>query len=198
LEFVSMAASTSSTGWRQRPSVTMTALGLVSGALSASLGTSRPSDLGWLQRLAAAAGVAPEPLAVALIGLSFGLAVGVGIWLCTARLWAVPVVLVATTLAWGAAFPLAIMLQRTMDDAPHLVAASLVAGTVGAGITHLGCAPFARALRRPAWFAFTCLVGAAAGMLLYASQRKYADEWLLYAVWQPAVAFALGLGLQRG
>jgi hypothetical protein len=175
----------------------MTALGLVSGVLSAGVGTSRPSDLGWMQPLATALGVTPEPLTVALIGLTFGIAMGLGIWLSTARLLAVPVVLVTAMLAWGAAFPLAILLQRTADDAPHLVAASLVAGGVGAGITHLGCALAAPPLRRPAWIAFTFLVGAAAGMLLYASQRKYVDEWVLYAVWQPAVAFAIGLGLRR-
>jgi hypothetical protein len=193
-----MAATDSTAGWRQRPVVTMTALGLVSGALSAGLGMSRTSEIGWLQPLATAVGIAPEPLSVVLVGLCFGLAMGLGIWLSTGRPWAVPVVLAAAMLAWVAAFPLAILLQRTADDTPHLIAASLVAGAVGAGITHLGCALFARELRRPAWIALTCLVGAAAGMLLYASQRKHVDPWLLYAVWQPAVAFSIGLGLQRG
>jgi hypothetical protein len=193
-----MAATRPIAGWRQRSVGIMTALGLASGALSASVGTSRPSDLAWLQPLATALGVAPEPLPVALIGLSFGLAMGIGLWLSTARLWAVPVVLVATFIAWGAAIQLGIRLQRTADDDPHLIAASLVAGAVGAGITHLGCAAFSSALRRPAWIALTCLAGALAGMLLYLSQRKYVDEWLLHAVWQPAVAFAIGLGLSRG
>jgi hypothetical protein len=34
-------------------------------------------------------------------------------------------------------------------------------------------------------------------MLLYLSQRKYVDERLLYLIWQPAVAFAIGMGLTR-
>ena len=185
-----MTATRSIAGWRQRPVVTMTALGLVSGALSAN-----PE---WARPLAATLRVAPELIPVALVGFSFGLAMGLGIWISTARPWAVPVVLLATALAWGAAVPLGISLQRTADDDPHLVAASLVAGAVGAGITHLGCAIFARPLRRPAWIALTCLVGAGAGMLLYASQRKYVDGWVLYAVWQPAVAFSIGLGLAWG
>jgi hypothetical protein len=185
-----MAATRSIAGWRQRPIVTMTALGLASGALSAN-----PE---WVRPLAGVLGVAPELIPVALVGLSFGLAMGVGLWLSTGRLWAVPVVLVTVLVAWAAAIQLAIRLQRSADDDPHLIAASLVAGAVGAGITHLGCALFARGLRRPAWIALTVIVGAAAGMLLYASQRKYVDEWLLYAVWQPVVAFAIGLGLARG
>jgi hypothetical protein len=185
-----MAATRPIAGWRQRPVIVMTALGLVSGALS--------TNPEWARPLATVLGVAPELLPVAVVGLCFGTAMALGIWLSTARLWAVPVVLVASLVAWGAAIQFAIRLQRTADDDAHLIAASLVAGAVGAGITHLGCAAFARALRRPAWIALTCLVGAAAGMLLYASHRKYVDEWLLYAVWQPAVAFAIGLGLGRG
>jgi hypothetical protein len=185
-----MAATHSIAGRRQRSIATMTALGLISGAVSA--------NPGWAQPLATLLGTAPELIPVALVGLCFGLAMGVGLWLSTGRLWAVPVVLVTAVVAWAAAIQVAIRLQRTADDDPHLIAASLVAGAVGAGITHFGCALFARELRRPAWVALTVLVGAAAGMLLYASQRKLVDEWLLYAVWQPAVAFAIGLGLARG
>src|SRR5262249_43099292 len=134
----------------------------------------------------------------ALVGFCFGLAVGVGFWLSRGRMWAVRVVLVTAVAAWAAAIQVAIRLQRTADDDPHLIAASLVAGAVGAGITHFGCALFARELRRPAWVALTVVVGAAAGMLLYASQRKLGDEWLLYTAWQPAVAFGIGSGLARG
>ena len=32
-------------------------------------------------------------------------------------------------------------------------------------------------------------------MLLYLGQRKFIDERLLYLVWQPAVAFCIGMGL---
>jgi hypothetical protein len=97
--------------------------------------------------------------------------------------------------AWSAAIQVAIRTQRHVDDDPHLIAASLGAGAVGAGITHLGCAVFARELRRPMRIALTVAVGAVAGMLLYLGQRKYIDERLLYLIWQPAVAFAIGMGL---
>jgi hypothetical protein len=66
---------------------------------------------------------------------------------------------------------------------------------VGAGLTHLGCALFSRDLRRPMRIAVTCGVGALAGMLFYLGQRKLIDERLLYLVWQPAVAFCIGMGL---
>ena len=80
----------------------------------------------------------------------------------------------------------------------HLIAGSLAAGAVGAGITHLGCAVFAVDLRRPPWrIALTCAVGAVSGMLFYLGERKILDERLLFFLWQPAVAFAIGLGLPR-
>ena len=34
-------------------------------------------------------------------------------------------------------------------------------------------------------------------MLFYMGERKIIDERLLYLVWQPAVAFCIGLGLPR-
>jgi hypothetical protein len=193
-----MPATNATAGWHPRAVVTMTALGLVSGALSSGLGTGRPIGLAWLASVSAGSGhpIPAELLPVILLGLYFGLAMGVGIWLSTARPLALPVVLVTCLIAWGAAIQVGIRLQRTADDDPHLIAASLAAGAVGAVILHLGCSLFSRALRRPAWIALTTLAGAAAGVLLYASQRKLADEWLLYAIWQPAVAFCLGLGLR--
>ena len=81
----------------------------------------------------------------------------------------------------------------------HLIAASLCAGAVGAGLTHLGCALFAADLRRPLWrIALTCAVGAVAGhAVLSAASASIVDERLLFFVWQPAVAFCIGLGLPR-
>ena len=62
----------------------------------------------------------------------------------------------------------------------------------------MGCALFAADLRRPPWrIALTCAVGAVAGLLFYLGERKYVDERLLFFVWQPAVAFCIGLGLPR-
>ena len=77
------------------------------------------------------------------------------------------------------------------------MAASLCAGAVGAGLTQLGCGLFSSGLRRPWRLALTCAVGAAAGILFFMGERKYVDERLLYLVWQPAVAFCIGLGLPR-
>jgi hypothetical protein len=182
-----MAVTRSRARWS--PVVTLTALATVSGAVSASPDWARP--------LTGLVGIAPELVPVLVVGVAFGLALGLGLWLATARLWALPVVLTTTLIAWGAAIQVAIRLQRTADDDPHLIAASLAAGAVGAGIAHLGCAVVARPLRRPLWIALTCVVGALAGMVLYASRRSYIDAWAIYLLWQPAVAFSIGLGLSR-
>jgi hypothetical protein len=194
-----MANTNSIAGWRQGPAATMAALGLVSGAATVGwtfgLGPRVVANIQWLEPVAILFGLSPELLP---IGLFFGAAIALGVWLRTANLLAVPVLLVVTTYAWSAAIQVAIRMQRTVDDDPHLIAASLAAGAVGAGITHLGCAIFSPPLRRPARIALTTVVGALAGMLLFASQRKYVDEWLLYVVWQPAVAFCIGMGLARG
>lgn len=187
-----MISTNSTGGWRDRPDVSMAALGLISGILSVTWGMAGSPNLDWLQPVASAFGLTPEMLPV---GLFFGAIVGLSMWRWTGSLVAVPVVLIATMYAWSAAIQVAIRTQRHVDDDPHLIAASLGAGAVGAGITHLGCALFERELRRPARIIVTVVVGALAGMLLYLSQRKFVDDRLLYVVWQPAVAFAIGMGL---
>jgi hypothetical protein len=180
-------------GWRERPDITMAGLGLVSGILSAAFG--QDLEIGLLKPVAPLffLDVGPMP-----IGFFFGAAVAFGIWWWTRNPWSVPVLLVTTMYAWSAAIQAAIRLQRNADDDPHLIAASLGAGAVGAGLTHLGCALFSRELRRPMRIAVTCGVGALAGMLFYLGQRKLIDERLLYLVWQPAVAFCIGMGLAGG
>jgi hypothetical protein len=177
-------------GWRERPDITMAGLGLISGILSATFG--QDLEIGLLKPVAPLffLDVGPMP-----IGFFFGAAVAFGIWWWTRNPWSVPVLLVTTMYAWSAAIQVAIRLQRNADDDPHLIAASLGAGAVGAGLTHLGCALFSRDLRRPMRIAVTCGVGALAGMLFYLGQRKLIDERLLYLVWQPAVAFCIGMGL---
>jgi hypothetical protein len=180
-------------GWRDRADFSMAGLGLISGILSVTWGMSDPGS-GWLQPLASVFGLTPELLP---IGFFFGAVVALSLWRWTGSLLSIPVMLVVTMYAWSAAIQVAIRTQRHVDDDPHLIAASLGAGAVGAGITHLGCALFARELRRPVRILTTIAVGAAAGMLLYLSQRKYADERLLYLIWQPVVAFAIGMGLTR-
>jgi hypothetical protein len=56
-------------------------------------------------------------------------------------------------------------------------------------------AQFAPELRRPRRLALTCAVGSAAGLLFYLGDRNIIDARLLFVVWQPAVAFCIGLGL---
>ena len=187
-----MATATSIGGWRQRPALAMAGLGLVSGLLSATVGFDL--ELTWLRPVGAVFFLDAGPVP---IGFFFGIAIALGVWMATANAWALPALPVVTMYAWSAAIQVAIRLQRSVDDDPHLIAASLAAGAVGAGITHLGGAIFAPELRRPARIAVTCGVGALAGLLLYMGQRKWVDERLLFMLWQPAVAFCIGLGLGR-
>jgi hypothetical protein len=195
-----MATTSSISVWRQRPEIVMTGLAIVSAMATAQwtqLLNERP-DPAWLVWLGPVATVFFLNSGLLVMGIFFAAAVAFGVWLRTRNAWALLAVPVATLYAWSAAIQVAIRLQRTVDDDPHLIAASLAAGAVGAGITHLGCALFSAALRRPGWIALTTAVGAAAGLLFFAGQRKYVEGWLLYAVWQPAVAFSIGLGLGRG
>ena len=69
---------------------------------------------------------------------------------------------------------------------------------MGAGLTHLGCALFSRGLRQPMRIAVTCGVGALFGLLFFFGQRKFIDERLLFVVWQPVVAFCIGMALAEG
>ena len=176
---------------RNRPAETLAALGLISGLLSAgwgqafSLESLKPISLLFLL----------DP-AILPIGFFFGSAVGVGVAAWGRKPWAALVLLVTTMYAWSAAIHLAVRIQRNSGDDFYLAAASLCAGAVGAGLTHLGCALFSSELRRPWRIVVTCFVGAIAGMLFYLGERHVLDERLLYLVWQPAVAFCIGLGLR--
>ncbi|MBX9590443.1 MAG: hypothetical protein K2X43_14140 [Hyphomonadaceae bacterium] len=173
----------------------MAGLGFISGAASAGWGTFAGSNLERLQPVAIVFGLAPELLP---IGFYFGVVIALGVWMWGGRWWSVPVLLVTTMYAWSAAIQVAIRTQTHMGDAAHLIAASLGAGAVGAGLTQLGGALFAPGLRRPLRLAATCGVGAIAGLLFYLGERKVIDERLLYLVWQPAVAFCIGWGLAAG
>jgi hypothetical protein len=174
---------------RDRPAFVLGGLGLLSGLCSAAFGLDL--ELQWLKPVASVffleVGGVP-------VGLFFAVAMGLGMALLTGKPWAFPAVVVATMYAWSAAIRTAVWLQASGGDW-YLVAGSLAAGAVGAGITHVGCAVFAPGLRRPARIALTCAVGAAAGMLLYLGERSLISQKALYLVWQPAVAFCIGLGL---
>jgi hypothetical protein len=177
---------------RSRPAETMAALGLLSGFLSAGWG--QTYDLEALQPLAIVFLLAPGALP---IGFFYGAALGVGMAVWARKPWAAIIVLVTTMYAWSAAVHTAVRLQRNSGEDAYLVIASLCAGAVGAGLAHLGCALFSAELRRPWRIGLTCAVGAIAGMLFYMGERKILDERLLYLLWQPAVAFCIGLGLPR-
>jgi hypothetical protein len=178
--------------WRQRPDIGMAGLGLISGGASIAWGMEGGSRLEWLQPVATVFGLGPELLPV---GLYFGLVIAIGIYTWTGKAWAVPVLLVTTMYAWSAAIQVAVGLQRSSGDDLHLIAAGIAAGAVGAGLSHAGCSLFAPHLRRPRLIALTVGVGALAGLLLFFGERKYIDERWLYLVWQPAVAYCIGLGL---
>jgi hypothetical protein len=176
----------------RRPAEFLGVLGLIAGLLSALWGHSFALDT--LQPLAAIFLLAPGALPV---GFFFGVAVGIGIAVWARKPWAALVMLVAIMYAWSAAIHTAVRLQRNSGEDIYLLAASLCAGAVGAGLTHLACALFSAGLRRPQRIALTCAVGAIAGLLFFAGERKLIDERLLYIVWQSAVAFCIGLGLPR-
>ncbi len=177
---------------RSRPAETMAALGLLSGLLSAGWG--QAFTLEPLKPIASLFVLDPEVLP---IGFFYGMALGAGMAVWARKPWAAIIVLVTTMYAWSAAIHTAERLQRNSGEDIYLVAASLCAGAVGAGLTHLGCSLFSAELRRPWRIGLTCVVGAIAGLLFYMGERKILDERLLYLVWQPAVAFCIGLALPR-
>jgi hypothetical protein len=176
-----------------RPAALLLGLALISGGLSAAWGET--FTLAGLQPLGMVFLLDPAALP---IGFFYGAALGLGMTFAVRKAWAAILVPVTTLYAWSAAMHTAIRLQRNSGEDAHLVAASLCAGAVGAGLTHLGCSLFASDLRRPWRICVTCTVGAAAGMLFYLGERKMVDERLLYVIWQPAVAFCIGLWLPRG
>jgi hypothetical protein len=175
---------------RQRPAAVLAALGLLSGVLSATLGYE--ADAPWLQPLGTPffmqAGLVPT-------GVFFAAAIALAVWLRGAGGFACLVAALATMYGWSAAVHVAIRLQDNAGDTPRLIAASLAAGAVGAGLTHLGVAYAAPELRRPLAVALTCAVGAVAGLLFALGERHVLDARVLYLVWQPLVGFCIGLGI---
>ena len=179
-----------SDGWRHRPSSAMAGLGLVSGLLSATVGSI------WSWRGCGRWERSSSWTPARCRSGSLRGAIALGVWLATGSPWALPVLPVVTMYAWSAAIQVAIRLQRTIDDDPYLIAASLPAGAVGAGITHLGArssprscgAPYVSASRaRSARWPACCFSWASAT----------GGRPLLFVVWQPAVAFCIGLGLRQ-
>jgi hypothetical protein len=188
-----MTAVSAKAIWRGQPGVSLAALGLVSGLLSAAVGFTLR-----IEQFDSLAGLFFLSAEMLPIGLLFGAVIASDVAARQRRALAVPVLLATTMYAWSAAIHTAIRLHKIGGgDAGHIgpLLAGLVAGAVGAGLTQLGAAQFAPELRRPRSLALTCAVGSAAGILFYLGDRNIVDARLLFIVWQPAVAFCIGLGL---
>jgi hypothetical protein len=188
-----MPAVSVKTIWRERPSTSLAVLGMISGLLSAAVGFTLR-----IERLDPLAGLFFLSAEMLPIGFLFGAVIAGDIALRQRRVLAVPVLLVTTMYAWSAAIYTAIRMHKIGGgDAGHIgpLLAGLAAGAVGAGLTQLGAAQFAPELRRLRRLALTCAVGSAAGILFYLGDRNIIDARLLFVVWQPAVAFCIGLGL---
>jgi hypothetical protein len=177
---------------RTRPAWMLAGLGLISGGLSATWGQS--FTLAQLWPLGNVFLLDPGALPA---GFFYGAALGLGMAVAMRTAWAALIVPITTMYAWSAAVHTAIRLQRNSGDDAHLVAASLCAGTIGAGLTHLGCGLFASDLRRLWRLGLTCAAGAVAGLFFFMGERKLVDERLLFVIWQPTVAFCIGLWLPR-
>lgn len=177
---------------RDRPAMIFGLLGLLSGVLSAFIGYGLEVD--WLQPIASLfflkSGVLP-------VGVFFAAAIGIAVWLVAQRLPIAILALLATLYAWSGALHIAIRLQRNAGDDLHLIAGSLLAGAFGAAFTHLGVSAGMPALRSLRSVLLTSVVGAAMGMLFYIGERKYVDPRALFLLWQPAVAFVIGLAAGR-
>ena len=114
----------------ERPALTLAALGLVSGILSATLGFMFEPE--WLEPVANLFWLEPGMVP---IGVFYGVALGLGIALCTGRQWAAPLVLITTMIAWSAAIHTAIAIVKLGDgtpDAPRNLVAGVAAGAIGA------------------------------------------------------------------
>jgi len=80
----------------------------------------------------------------------------------------------------------------TSNNDVRLILGSLAAGTVGAGLTHLGCALLFAELRDLRRMAVTIAIGALVALLYYAGERDIVDIRWLFVIWQPAVAACIG------
>ena len=188
-----MTAASAKTNWRGRPCAWFTALGLLSGLLSAAVGFTLRIEA--LDPLANLFFLNAEMLP---IGALFGVVVAGVVAAHTQRMLAVPMLLVSTMYAWSGAIHTAVRLHQIAGgDAGHVgpLLGGLAAGAVGAGLTQLGAAQFVPALRRLGHLVLTSTVGAVAGLLFYLGDRNIIDARLLFIVWQPAVAYCMGLRL---
>jgi hypothetical protein len=177
---------------RDRPAMIFGALGLLAGIASALCGYRLEID--WLQPVARLFALQSGLLP---IGIIFAVAIALAHWLVARSVPYALLALLVTIYAWSGALHIAIRLQRNVDDTAHLLAASLAAGAFGAGLTHLGVSAGLPGVRGVRPVAITCVVGAMFGMLFFLGERRYVDPHALFLLWQPAVAFAIGLAAGR-
>lgn len=176
-----------------RPDLAMTGLALVSGVLSALFGSTY--EPAWLEPVARlfflSSGMMP-------IGVFFGVALGLGVVLTTGRIWAAPLLLITTLIAWSMAIHVALwVLGDGGTQGMRMLLASVAAGGAGAFFTHLGAVVVSTALRRPLGILMTTVVGAVCGALYYLGEQDVVPDGALYVVWQPAVALCLGVAMTR-
>jgi hypothetical protein len=179
--------------WRDHPALVLASLGLLSGILSAVIGFEVHVDLlDWPGSLFfLSAEMMP-------IGLFFAAVMAFAIAAWETPPWAPIITFVGTLYAWSAAIQTALFMHKIGGgDASHAgpLLAGVCAGFVGAALTHLSVALFAHELFDRTQAVRTCLVGAIAGILFYFGSRNLIDARILFLVWQPAVAYAIGLGL---
>jgi hypothetical protein len=172
-----------------RPPWALGALGLASGALSAGIGFEFAPR--WLQWPGAPFLLTAEMVP---IGAFFAAAIALGLWLVSHRAIVLPVAALATLYAWSGALHAAIGIVTGPGDA-RLIAGCLAAGAVGAAATQLGASIVLPELRRPWLLARTTAAGAALGLIYYAAEHTILDGRVLFLVWQPAIAYAIGTGL---
>lgn len=177
---------------RDAPAMILGGLGLASGVASGLMGADWSLDA--LQPIADLFFLHASLLP---IGVYYATAMGLGLWLLTRRPAPSAVAFLVTLYAWSGAIHVAIRLQRNVGDEWHLIAASLAAGAVGAGLTHLGVSIAMPQTRRWLAFAITIATGAIFGLLFYCGERELIDKRALFIVWQPAVAFVIGLAAGR-
>jgi len=137
-------------------------------------------------------------------GTWFGLVVGFGVWQWGNRSWgAAATALAATWVGWELAVNLAVQMDQhwlkaaAMPDAFKTYVAGFAAGAVGAFVTWAGAALSTRALRRTSVSVAIVAAGAVLGLLLPLA-NDYDNPAILLLPWQTAVAALLGLGMAAG
>src|SRR5262249_8552321 len=145
-EGCAVMAGVSVAAMQDRTALILGGLGLLSGIMSAAYGFTFEPE--WLQPIARLffleSGMVP-------IGAYYGIALGLGVALVTGRLWAAPLLLITTMIAWSAALHAAIPIIKfgaNGTEPMRNVVAGLLSGAIGAAVTYVGAALAVPALRR--------------------------------------------------